>query len=211
MRKNLGAGLVLLLPLMITVWLFWYLVDLFTNPFLTIATEGLQSFGFLFSSHWMILFSRILIVLFLVLLTFLLGIFAKWFFIRFFFNLIQRFVSKIPLLRSVYKVTKEIAHAFFALGKKEAFTCPVLVPFPSDKSHAVSFSIGPIPECCQDKLEESFLTVLVPTAPHPISGFLLMVPAKKALSLPITNEEAIKFTVSCGVILPNKTPPIEPK
>ena len=61
---------------------------------------------------------------------------------------------------------------------------------------------GEVAEECQEKVGIPLTTVFAPTAPHPISGFLFMLPTKDVLSVDMNNEETIKFLVSCGMILP---------
>ncbi len=97
--------------------------------------------------------------------------------------------------------------------KKEskAFTKTAMVAFPSKDSYCVGFESGEIPEECQSKVTEKLKPVFVPTAPHPISGYLVMAKEKEVFSIDMKNEDAVKFTVSCGLILPGEKLDDEPK
>ena len=86
-----------------------------------------------------------------------------------------------------------------------------MVAFPSKDSYCVGFESGEIPEECQSKVKEKLKPVFVPTAPHPISGYLVMAKEKEVFSIDMKNEDAVKFTVSCGLILPGEKLDDEPK
>jgi len=204
MKKYLFSGLIILLPLTLTVWLFWYLLDLFTNPFLEPIMVHLQDVFPGLTENSLTFLSRMVILIGIVIFTFLLGVIVRWFFIRSLFSLTQKLLSKIPVLKTIYRISKDIAEAFFSDKKEEAFRYPVAAPFPSEKSYTVSFSTGTVPPCCQEKVQEKLTCVFVPTAPHPISGYLLLLPENLVHKLEMTNEEAVRFTVSCGLVTPEK-------
>jgi len=91
--------------------------------------------------------------------------------------------------------------SLLSIKKRKAFKCPVMVKFPSNKSSCIGFLSGEVPKECK-KVGIDLEPVFVPTAPHPISGYLIFVPKKEVKKIKMTNEEAVKFTVSCGVITP---------
>ena len=99
--------------------------------------------------------------------------------------------------------SKDIVQAFFQKDS-QAFRNPVMVSFPSKKSFTVGFATGRVPNVCQKHFEKKLTPVFVPTAPHPISGFILFTEEDKQLKVDMTNEEAVKLTVSCGVIVPER-------
>ncbi len=200
MKRYFFTGLIILLPLALTLWLFWYLLDLFTAPFLPFL---LQKFSLHYPSipfDFIIFLSRLTILFLLTLFTFFLGIIARWFFIRSLIQLTQKIFSKLPVIRTVYRVSKDIISAFFSEKKAKAFRNPIIIPFPEENTHSIGFETGVVPFCCQEKIKDPLKTVFVPTAPHPISGYLLMVPEKNLKNLSMTNEEALKFTISCGLV-----------
>jgi len=115
----------------------------------------------------------------------------------------NKILSKIPFVKSIYNVSKDVAGAFVSHGEKKAFKKSVVTIFPSKKSFCVGFETGEIPPICQKHIKEPLVPVFVPTAPHPISGYLLMVKKKHVKDVNMTNEETVKFTVSCGIITPD--------
>lgn len=209
MKKHLFAGLVILLPLILTIFILLFLVDLFTNPFINLASALLAHFptaySFLEDHNLLEFFSKILILVLLFVFIVFLGAVARWFFINSLLNWANKILCKIPLIKSIYKTTKDIIQALFSKDKnKKAFDRSILVPFPSKQSQCVGFVSGEIPKACQDKVDVPLIPVFVPTAPHPISGYFMLMPENMVHEIDMTKEEAIKLTVSCGVITPER-------
>jgi len=115
-------------------------------------------------------------------------------------------MGKIPVVRWVYKLCREVFSALFATDGKKIFKEPVMAPFPDAPNYCLGFRSGEAPAECEEKLGRPLVSVFAPTAPHPISGFLFILPEDEIKSLEMTNEDAIKFLVSCGVILPASDP-----
>ncbi|NGX62731.1 MAG: hypothetical protein KR126chlam6_00131 [Candidatus Anoxychlamydiales bacterium] len=205
MKKYLIAGLIILLPLVLTIMLFVFVIDLFTAPFLTMFIDFLakyeQFLPLLKSPTFITVISRILIIVMFLVFIFLLGVIARWFLFRYLMNITNKILSKIPFVKTIYKSLKDIISSFISQESK-AFTKTAMIAFPSDNSYCVGFESGEIPKQCQDKVKEKLKSVFVPTAPHPISGYLVMVPEDRVYSIDMTREDAVKFTVSCGLIIP---------
>ena len=109
-------------------------------------------------------------------------------------------MSQIPFIKTVYKVSRDIFSALFSSDGKKAFKHSVIVPFPFSPSYSLGFQAGEVAEEIQNKIKEPLVSVFMPTAPHPISGFLFFVPQKDAPKIAMTTEESVKFLVSCGMI-----------
>ncbi|NGX34867.1 MAG: hypothetical protein K1060chlam1_01226 [Candidatus Anoxychlamydiales bacterium] len=214
MKKYLIAGLVILLPLILTIMIFVFVIDLFTAPFLSMFIDFLSEFDqtlpLLKNPTVITVFARILIIIMLLVFIFLLGVIARWFFFRSLITLANKILSKIPFVKTIYRTLKDIISSFIAQERK-AFTKTAMVAFPSKDSYCVGFESGEIPEECQKKVKEKLKPVFVPTAPHPISGYLVMAKEEDVFSIDMKNEDAVKFTVSCGLILPGEKIDDEPK
>jgi len=206
MKKYLITGLVILMPVVLTTMIIAFLFDFFTEPFVHIIGHFFalvqMHFAFTLSDGLTLFISRVLIIIFLFMFILTLGIVAHWFVIKKVLSGTHHLISRIPIVKSVYKISREIISAFFALDGKKAFHHPVLVPFPSDSLFCVGFSAGEVAKECQQKIATPLISVFVPTAPHPISGFLFLMPQTEVHTLNMTNEEAIKFLVSCGMVCP---------
>jgi uncharacterized membrane protein len=209
MKKHIFAGLVILLPLVLTILVLVFILNLFTEPFLNIATFALSKFPhlyqFLQAYDLVDVIARICSLIMTVAFILFLGMIAQMFFIDSLLHFTNNLICKIPFIKSIYKTSKDVIQALFpAKDEKKAFKRSVMIPFPSKKSHCVGFVSGEIPKVCQEQAKETLIPVFVPTAPHPISGYFMLVPEKKVHEINMSNEEAVKFTVSCGVIGPER-------
>ncbi|NGX56107.1 MAG: hypothetical protein K1060chlam5_00342 [Candidatus Anoxychlamydiales bacterium] len=208
MKKYLIAGLIILLPLALTIMIFIFLVDLFTSPFLNVVTSFLTQFKttipLLNNPMFATFISRILIIIMLVVFIFILGVITRWFFFKTIMNWTNKILSKIPFVKSIYNSLKDIISSFLSKEGSKAFKHTILIPFPTKDSYCIGFESGDVPQECQEKIDKKLKPVFLPTAPHPISGYMFFVGEDEALDIDIKNEDAVKFTVSCGLILPGE-------
>lgn len=207
MKKHLFAGLVILLPVMLTLFILLFLLNLFTAPLHDVSTLILSKvpgvYDFLYKYDLLDLIAKFCSLIILCIFIFCLGVIARWFFINSLLSLTNAILCKIPFVKSIYKTTKDVIQALFPQkNEKKAFKRSVMVPFPSKKSHCIGFVSGDVPEECQNNVDVPLVPIFVPTTPYPISGYFMLVPEDRVSEINMTNEEAIKFTVSCGTILP---------
>ncbi|OGN59203.1 MAG: hypothetical protein A3F40_03110 [Chlamydiae bacterium RIFCSPHIGHO2_12_FULL_27_8] len=206
MKKYLIAGLIILLPLLFTIMLFIFLIDLFTSPFLNLFISFLSQYTnaipLLQNEMLLNVTAKILIILLLCIFIFLLGFVARWFFFRSLISFTNSIFSKIPFVKTIYKTLNDVFSSFISNGKRKAFEKTIMVEFPSKDSYCVGFVSGEIPKEINDKMKMKLTPVFVPTAPHPISGYFLLVEENFLKEIDFSNEDAVKFTVSCGLILP---------
>lgn len=210
MRKYFITGLVILLPLAVTIAVVAFLVNFFTAPFVGIVRRTLEDYslfsnGFLFipKDQLIIYISKITILFILFFATLLLGMITRWFLIRSFFHLSDKILHRIPVVNTVYKTTQEIIKTIF-VSDKNSFKQAVLVPFPTAGTYVVGLIARESPKVCSDVIGEELMSVLVPTTPNPTTGFLLMFPKKDLIFIDLRPEDAIKFIVSCGVVIPGE-------
>ncbi len=209
MKKYFLTGLALLLPLAVTIAIFVFVVDFLTKPFMGFVATTLEhtnlayfSFGLLSSEQVIRYTSQFIILIGLFSFTLLLGIFTRWFFFKALITLSDKILHKIPLVNKVYKTTQEIIKTLFA-SEKNSFKQVVLVPFPHKGTYSVGLVARESPESCEKATGKEMVSVFVPTTPNPTTGFLLMFERKDLVFLDIKTEEAIKYVVSCGVIIPS--------
>ena len=208
MKKYFITGLVILLPLAVTIAIVLFIVNFLTKPFIGIVSSFLQDFpilnkGVLFMSNEQVVLygSKLLILICLFLLTLLLGMIARWFFFKSLISLSDKVLHRIPLINTVYKTTQEIIKTIFVTDKS-SFQQVVMVPFPKDGTYVMGLISRDSPEVCSEKAGSELVSVLVPTTPNPTSGFLLMYKKSDLIYLDLKPEHAIKYIVSCGVITP---------
>lgn len=208
MKKYFITGLVILLPATVTIAILIFIVNLLTKPFVGFVTKILSetkikdlSFYF-FSSEQVIRYgSELIIIIGLILLTLILGYITQWFFINTIINLGDKILKRIPIINKVYKTTQDIIKTVFVTDKK-SFKQVVLVPFPDKTTYSLGLVSRVAPEVCSEAKGSELITVLIPTTPNPTTGFLLMFEKKDLIYLDMKTEDAVKYLVSCGVILP---------
>jgi len=120
-------------------------------------------------------------------------------------RMVEKFIMNTPFLRQVYPYVKQITDFFLTREeKKDMFSRVVAVEYPRKGIWSVGFVTGSGIEKVVDSVKKEFLTVLIPTSPTPFTGFVIMVPRKQTIDLDMTIEEALRFTVSGGVIAPSQ-------
>ncbi len=114
--------------------------------------------------------------------------------------MVDHLVNLVPLVRDVYNAVKQIAHSL--LGHTELqFSRAALIEYPRKGTYALCFVVQPVEDRLAP-LPEGYTVVVVPTSPVPASGFVLVVPTQDLIPLDIRVEEAIRFVVSVGFLLP---------
>jgi len=206
MKKHLFTGMIILLPIVLTIVIIVFLFDFFTTPFMGPVAQGLS----LLESHFLfsipqtlnIFLSRLIALILLSIFILLLGIVAQWIVVRNLIRMMHQLLSRIPFIKTIFQVSHDVFSALFSHEGKKTFKCPVMIPFPALPNRSIGFHVGDPPLECQRKVKEPLAAIFTPTAPHPISGFLFLVEQKEVKSLDMTNEDALKFLVSCGMIVP---------
>lgn len=208
--KNLKGyfitGLIILLPLALTLAIVQFLFNFLTAPFAGAVASFFNHYkimeeGFLFFSGAQVqhLVSQVLILFAIVGTLILLGLLTTKVFFHYFLQVGESFVKRIPFIRGIYKTTQDVVKTLFTT-KADSFKQVVMVPFPSEDS----LSLGLITSESITGLEQTdSVSVFVPTTPNPTSGFLMVFHKKDLLYLDMSVEDAFKFVVSCGVVCPS--------
>lgn len=215
MKKYFFTGFVTLLPLALTFIIANWLFNLFAAPLAgiteTIILAYEKQLGLSLEHHdTLVLFlSRVLALILLFILILFLGFCGQKFLINVFLKIPERLFSHIPLVRTIFRLSNDITKAVFSDNKK-TFKETVLLPFPHEEALTIGFVTGETPPMLKVGKTETDFAVFVPTAPHPMSGYVLLVPKKILHHVDVSVEDAFKFLISCGVIHPGETPPSKP-
>jgi len=209
-KKHFLTGLIILLPIAITIAVVGYLINFFTAPFVKGVSSFLQDTnfatqGFLFLSHEQVVLylSKLLILVLLFFLIIFLGMITRWYVIRSLLSIGDRLLHRIPIVSTVYKTTKEIIKTLFQQDAT-AFKQVVLLPFPRKGIFALGLVSSKAPTVCNTASGSNLVSVLVPTTPNPTSGFLLLFKQEDLIYLDMKPEDAIKYIISCGSIVPEE-------
>lgn len=208
MKKHFLTGLLVLLPLAITIWIVLSICNVLTDPFIHFVKSWLSHFPlkstflFMTGEQLLNLASRLLILVGIFFSTILLGMLAQTLFMHQLFKLGNYILHHIPLVNKIYKLSQEIIKPFFS-SQSQSFKKVVLVPFPSQESYCLGFLTEKSPAYCKTEEGESLLSIFIPTSPNPMSGYLVMYKPEQVRELSMSTEDAVKFIISCGVIYPH--------
>ncbi|MGL4540178.1 MAG: DUF502 domain-containing protein [Candidatus Rhabdochlamydia sp.] len=210
MKKYFFTGFITLLPLILTCIIVIWLVELVTTPFIGFAQDILllhpQMPFFSLTNHEVVvkILSRLFALLFWLLVIFILGFFSRKFLMRTFLHLTDRLFSRLPFIKKIYKISHDLTKVVFSENEK-TFKQTVLVPFPHKDAYALGFVTSEALPKIFTKLDPAIeIAVFVPTAPHPMSGFILLTPKRLSHPVEVSVEDAFKFLISCGVIHPSQ-------
>lgn len=207
MKKSFSTGLIILLPFALSIWVLNYLFDLFTDPLyhlietLLISYEKSQGIVIVKHDFFVAFMSRTAALIFTFLFILLLGYLGRKFFFHSLMKATNKLIFKIPIVGTLYRLTKDITKAMLSSDQK-TFKESILIPFPSEEMYSVGFVTGDVPHDLREIVPSVDVTVFVPTAPHPVSGYVLFCPRKSLKSIDVSVEDTFKFLVSCGVIHP---------
>ena len=190
-RNYFIAGVVVLIPIGITVYLTIFLISISTkilpkeinpNHYLPYNIPGVE-------------------ILTAVLLITFIGWLSVSFLGKKLLNIFNNILKKIPILRTIYSAIVQMTETF--TNKDEDKKNVVLVEYPRKGSWAVGFATKKNSGEITKKTNKKLINVFVPTTPNPTSGFLLMFPEDEVIYLDLSFEEASKFIVSAGTSNPS--------
>lgn len=208
MKRYFLTGLVILIPLAITIMATVFFINWITDPFMGFVSYFVRLIP-IQSENTIRTISHIVALILLFLITLGIGLVAQKYFFQYLLKLGDRVLNQIPIANKIFKTTQEIFHSLL-IGKKKSFQKVVLITFPREGCYVLGFVTHDAPETCREKTHEDLVSVFVPTAPNPMSGFIAMRPRSDLLDVEMSGEEAIKYIVSCGVAPPEKhQPPVQ--
>jgi uncharacterized membrane protein len=194
-KRYFVTGLLIWIPLMITVWVITLLIGTLES-FVPAFLSPQSLFGFRIPGFELVL------VLLVVLLT---GVLGANFIGRALVDRWEKLLGRIPLVRSIYNSVKQVSDTVLA-PNGQAFREAVLVQYPRHGSWTIAFRTGSPSGEVADRLDGDFISVYVPTTPNPTSGFFLLMPRDDVQILDMSVDAALKYIVSMGVVAPASLP-----
>jgi uncharacterized membrane protein len=205
LRKWLFAGLLVLAPLIITLWVLdWVITTLDkTLKILPISWQPDQFLG-LHIPGLGVIFA------FVVLLS--IGALASNIIGNRLVNWWHALLHRIPVVRSIYSGVKQVSDTLFS-EKGNAFRKAMLIQWPREGVWTIAFLTGSPSGRLLDHLHGEYLSVYVPTTPNPTGGYFVMLKKSDCIELDISVDEALTYVISMGVIVPGgpKNPQINPQ
>lgn len=194
-RKYIISGLLVWLPIIITVLVIKFLFDLLSKSLLLLPPDYQPDVLLGFHVPGM----GVLLTLVVIFLT---GLFVGNFIGRRLVGFGDALLGRIPLVRSVYLGVKQVTETLFTPGGP-SFRKVLLVEFPCQGVWSIAFQTGEVGRHIEGSLDvDPMVSYFIPTTPNPTSGFLMMAPRSRIIELDLTVDQALKFVISLGVVQP---------
>ncbi len=190
MKKYLITGLLIWIPVVITIWVLQLIVNTMDQTLTLIPPE--------WQPRYHIPGLGLLLTLVVVYLS---GLLASNFMGRRVVQIWEGVLRRIPVVNSIYSGVKQVSDTLFTPGG-QAFRKAVLVQYPRLGSWTIAFVTGQPGGDVANHLNGDYVSIYVPTTPNPTSGFFLMMPRADVVELDMSVDEALKYVVSMGVVPP---------
>ena len=194
MKKILITGLLIWIPLAITIWVLELIVSTMDQSLLLLPPQyqpqallGYQIPG--------------IGALLTVVIVFVTGALASNILGQRLLLFWERVLGRIPVVKTIYNGVKQVSDTLFAPGG-QAFSKALLVQYPREGSWTIAFLTGRPGGDVANHLHGDYVSVYVPTTPNPTSGFFLMMPRTEVIELDMNVDEALKYVISMGVVPP---------
>jgi uncharacterized membrane protein len=198
MRKYFVTGLLILVPLVITVWVISLIVGTLDQSLLLLPErwrpEALVGFHI-----------PLLGTIFTLLIIFFTGLATRNFIGNQVVRVWELVLTRIPVVNSIYSSVKQVSDTLLS-SSGNAFRKAVLVEYPRQGCWTIAFVTGLPGGDVKNHLQGDYISIYVPTTPNPTSGFFLMVPRGDAIELDMSVDAALKYIVSMGVVAPEQSP-----
>jgi len=188
------SGLITLLPLLVTIWLLWFMfsfLDGILGNIITLITgHAIPGLGFI-----------LIIVLILVS-----GYLSSLLFGARLFKLGEQLLSRVPIIKGIYSAAKQVNDVIFVQKGAEEFRKACIVEYPRKGVWSVGFVTSDAAAEIEAKAKEKMINVFIANTPTPATGFLIIVPARDVILLDMKIEDAFKYVISGGVLKPSNLP-----
>jgi uncharacterized membrane protein len=193
-KKYFITGLLIWVPLVITVWVLSIVINTMDQSIRLIPTQfrPLAQIGFDIPGLGTILTLLIIFVTGLVTANILGQQIVKFW---------EAALGRIPVVKSIYYSVKQVSDTLFS-GNGDAFRQVLLVRYPHPEAWSIAFQTGEPARDVSSRLSDDYVAVFIPTAPSPVNGFFFFVKRADTLVLDMSVDEALKYIVSMGVVSP---------
>ncbi len=197
MKKYLITGLLIWIPLVITLWVLKLVVDALDQSLLLLPDQW-RTESFL-GVHIPGLGAILTVVI-----VFVTGVFATNFFGAQLVRVWHGILNRIPVVNSIYSSVKQISDTLFS-SSGQAFRKALLVQWPREGMWTIAFLTGTPGGDVVNHLRGDYVSVYVPTTPNPTGGYFVMVARGDVIELDMTVDEALKYIISMGVVAPGQS------
>jgi len=194
MKKYLITGLLIWIPLVITIWVLKLVVDTLDQTLLLLPTV-------LRTESWLGVHIPGLGVLLTILIVLVTGILAANFIGERLVRIWDELIHRIPFVSSIYSSVKQVSDTLFSSGG-QAFRKALLVQWPREGMWTIGFLTGTPGGDVANHLQGDFLSVYVPTTPNPTGGYFVIIARKDVIELDMSVDQALTYIISMGVVAP---------
>ena len=202
MKKYLIAGLLIWIPLVITLWVLLLIFDTLDQSLLLLPDTWR-------TEHWLGVHIPGLGAILTIAIVFGTGILARNFFGAQLVDLWNDILARIPVVNSIYSSVKQISDTVFS-SSGQAFRKALLVEWPHPGMWTIAFLTGVPGGDVANHLKGDCVSVYVPTTPNPTGGYFVVVARKDVIELDMSVDEALKYIISMGVVAPPASPLVLP-
>ena len=196
MKKYLITGLLIWIPLVITLWVLKLVVDVLDQSLLLLPVAWQ-------TENWLGVHIPGLGAILTVFIVFVTGVFATNFFGAQLVELWHEVLHRIPVVNSIYSSVKQISDTLFS-SSGQAFRKALLVQWPQEGMWTIAFLTGAPGGGVAEHLPPDCVAVYVPTTPNPTGGYFVIVARKNVIELDMSVDQALKYIISMGVVPPQK-------
>ncbi len=207
-RRRFSRGLAAILPTVLTVALISWLVGAINQyvghpisqgtRWLAVRIWGESSIALVWETYYLA-FAGFLLAIVLV---YIVGLFVASYIGRLVWRNIETLLIRLPLIRQIYPSIKQVTDFVILSDKKVDFSRVVAVEYPRKGVWSLGFVTSEGLETLRTALGGSILTIFVPSSPTPVTGYTVTVRRDEVIDLPLSVDEALRYTISAGVILP---------
>jgi uncharacterized membrane protein len=196
MKKYFITGLLIWVPLVITLWVLNLIIGTMDQSLLLLPPKLRPEalFGFHIPGLGVIL---------TLLVVFLTGLLTANILGQRLLKFGEGLLARIPVVKSIYSSVKQVSDTLFS-SQGQAFRKALLVQYPREGTWTIAFQTGQPGGDVTNHLKGEYMSLYVPTTPNPTSGFFLMVPKSDVIELDMSVDDALKYIISMGVVAPNK-------
>ena len=194
MKKYLITGLLIWIPLVITIWVLTLIVDTLDRSLLLLPEQVRKD-------SWLLTHVPGMGVVMTLAIVFATGVLAANIIGERLVRLWNAILHRIPFVSSIYSSVKQVSDTLFS-SSGQAFRKAVLVQWPHEGMWTIAFLTGTPGGDVANHLREDYLAVYVPTTPNPTGGYFVLVARKDVIELDMTVDQALKYIISMGVVAP---------
>jgi len=195
-KKYFITGVLIWIPLVITIWVLKLVVDVLDQSLLLLPVSWQ-------TENWLGVHIPGLGAILTIVIVFLTGLFATNFFGAQLIELWHEILHRIPVVNSIYSSVKQISDTLFS-SSGQAFRKALLVQWPQEGMWTIAFLTGTPGGGVATHLPPDCVAVYVPTTPNPTGGYFVIIARKNVVELDMSVDQALKYIISMGVVPPQK-------